>query len=122
MDEIKWGIIGCGDVTEVKSGPGFQKATNSSLVAVMRRTPHLAQDYAKRHNVPKWYSTATDLVNDPDVNAIYVATPPSSHKEYALLAAQAGKFETDEGRKTDDENSSFVIRPSPLFTKQSQEY
>ncbi len=91
MNTIKWGIIGCGDVTEVKSGPGFQKATNSSLVAVMRRTGELAKDYAQRHNVPKWYDDATALINDPAVNTIYVATPPDSHKEYTILSAQAGK-------------------------------
>lgn len=91
MSTIRWGIIGVGDVTEVKSGPGFQKASNSQLVAVMRRTGHLAEDYARRHNVPKWYDNAEALVNDGDVDAIYVATPPSSHKEYTLLAAAAGK-------------------------------
>ncbi len=91
MNTIRWGIIGCGDVTEVKSGPGLQKATNSSLVAVMRRTGELAKDYAQRHNVPKWYDNATDLINDPAVNAIYVATPPNSHQEYTILSAQAGK-------------------------------
>jgi len=91
MQTIRWGIIGCGDVTEVKSGPGFQKANNSSLVAVMRRTGELAKDYAQRHGVPKWYDNAEALIHDPDVDAVYIATPPSSHKEYALLCAQTGK-------------------------------
>jgi predicted dehydrogenase len=91
MDEIRWGIIGCGDVTEVKSGPGFQKAAGSSLAAVMRRNGSLAEDYARRHHVPKWYDNADALLHDPDVNAIYVATPPAFHKQYVLEAAQAGK-------------------------------
>ena len=91
MDEVRWGIIGCGDVTEIKSGPGFQKAESSKLVAVMRRTGHLAGDYAKRHRVPRWYDRADSLINDPEVNAVYIATPPSSHKEYTLAAARAGK-------------------------------
>ena len=91
MKTIRWGIIGCGDVTEVKSGPGFQKATNSSLVAVMRRTGHLAQDYAERHGVPKWYDDAGALIHDPEVDAVYIATPPDSHKAYTLQAAAAGK-------------------------------
>lgn len=88
---IQWGIIGCGNVTEVKSGPAFNKVANSSLVAVMRRDASLAEDYAKRHAVPKWYSNADDLINDPDVNAIYIATPPKQHEEYAIAAMQAGK-------------------------------
>jgi len=91
MKKIKWGIIGCGDVTEVKSGPAFQKVKNSELVAVMRRDADKAKDYARRHNVPKWYSDANKLINDADVNAIYIATPPSSHEEYTMMAFDAGK-------------------------------
>lgn len=91
MRTIRWGIIGCGHVTEVKSGPGFQKASSSQLVAVMRRTGALARDYAQRHGVPRWYDRADDLINDPEVDAIYIATPPSSHKDYTLRSAQAGK-------------------------------
>ena len=91
MDDVRWGIIGCGDVTEEKSGPALQKIAGSSLVAVMRRNGGLAEDYARRHHVPKWYDDAQALIRDPDVNAIYVATPPSSHREYTLMAAAAGK-------------------------------
>src|SRR5664279_2188635 len=91
MKEIRWGIIGCGDVTEVKSGPAFNKVKNSSLIAVMRRNGEKAKDYATRHHVPKWYDDATKLINDKDVNAIYIATPPSSHEAYTMAALQAGK-------------------------------
>ncbi|MFA9392171.1 MAG: Gfo/Idh/MocA family protein [Prolixibacteraceae bacterium] len=91
MDKIKWGIIGCGDVTEVKSGPAFQKISNSELIAVMRRDAAKAADYSKRHNVPNWYANADLLINDPGVNAIYVATPPSTHALYAKKAIAAGK-------------------------------
>jgi|KBSMisStandDraft_5_1062788.scaffolds.fasta_scaffold154447_3 predicted dehydrogenase len=91
MGKIKWGIIGCGDVTEVKSGPAFNKVKNSELVAVMRRDAEKAKDYAHRHHVPKWYADANELIHDPDVNAIYVATPPSSHEEYTMAAFDAGK-------------------------------
>lgn len=90
-DGIRWGIIGCGDVTEVKSGPAFQQARGSQLVAVMRRKGGLAADYARRHGVPRWYDDARRLVEDPEVDAIYVATPPGVHLEGALLAAEAGK-------------------------------
>jgi 1,5-anhydro-D-fructose reductase (1,5-anhydro-D-mannitol-forming) len=88
---VRWGIIGCGDVCEVKSGPAFNKVSNSVLTAVMRRNAALAEDFAKRHNVPKFYDNAEHLINDPNVNAIYVATPPSSHEEYTKLALQSGK-------------------------------
>jgi 1,5-anhydro-D-fructose reductase (1,5-anhydro-D-mannitol-forming) len=91
MDMIRWGIIGCGDVTEVKSGPAFQRAEGSSLVAVMRRDAAKAEDYARRHGVPRWYDRAEALVDDPEVDAVYVATPPGSHLDLALLVASAGK-------------------------------
>jgi predicted dehydrogenase len=91
MKKISWGIIGCGDVTEVKSGPAFNKVPHSELVAVMRRDAVKAQDYARRHHVPKWYSDADALINDAEINAIYVATPPSSHEAYTLAAFKAGK-------------------------------
>lgn len=91
MRTIRWGIIGCGDVTEVKSGPGFQQASHSQLVAVMRRNGDLAKDYALRHGVPRWYDAAAALIDDPDVDAVYIATPPAFHKEYTVRSAQAGK-------------------------------
>jgi len=91
MKKINWGIIGCGDVTEVKSGPAFNKVKNSELVAVMRRDGEKAKDYALRHNVPKWYTDAGSLINDPGVNAVYIATPPSSHEEYTIAVLEAGK-------------------------------
>ena len=88
---IKWGIIGAGNVCEIKSGPAFYKVKNSSLVAVMRRDEIKAKDFAQRHNVPKWYTSADDLINDPEVNAIYIATPPHKHKEYTIKALKASK-------------------------------
>jgi predicted dehydrogenase len=88
---IRWGIIGVGDVTEVKSGPGFQKARDSALVAVMRRDAAKAEDYAKRHHVPRWYNDAEALIHDPEVDAVYIATPPDSHLHYTKRVAAAGK-------------------------------
>lgn len=91
MEQIRWGIIGCGAVTELKSGPAFQKVQDSNLVAVMRRDGAKAKDYAKRHQVPKWYNDAQKLINDPEVNAIYIATPPDTHAKYAIQAMKARK-------------------------------
>jgi predicted dehydrogenase len=88
---INWGIIGCGAVTEVKSGPAFSKVRDSRLIAVMRRNAILAEDYARRHNVPKFYSKASDLINDSEINAVYIATPPGTHAQYALEVIKAGK-------------------------------
>ncbi len=91
MQTVKWGSIGCGDVMEVKSGPAFQNIEHSQLHAVMRRQGALSRDFAERHQVPHWFNDASDLINDPEVNAIYIATPPDSHLHYTRMAAQAGK-------------------------------
>jgi predicted dehydrogenase len=91
MKSIRWGMIGCGDVAEVKSGPALQKAEGSALVAVMRRDRAKAEDFARRHGVPRAYADAEALIRDPEVDAIYIATPPSSHGELALKVAAAGK-------------------------------
>lgn len=91
VNELHWGIIGCGDVTEVKSGPAFNKIAHSSLHAVMRRNAVKAEDYASRHQVPVWYTNAQQLIDDPQVNAIYIATPPDSHEELAIRAMEANK-------------------------------
>ena len=91
FDTIRWGIIGVGNVTEVKSGPAFYKSKHSNLVAVMRRNAEKAANYAKRHNISKWYSNASELINDPEVDAVYIATPPDSHASYAIEVMRAGK-------------------------------
>ncbi|MGB5368066.1 MAG: Gfo/Idh/MocA family oxidoreductase [Polyangiales bacterium] len=88
---IRWGIIGCGDVTEVKSGPAFRGADGSELVAVMRRSADAARDYAARHAVPRWYDDADALIHDEEVDAVYIATPPGAHLAHALRVAAAGK-------------------------------
>lgn len=91
MKILKWGFIGCGDVCERKSGPAFNLIEGSSVHAVMSRTAAKARSYAERHGVPHWYDDAQQLISDPDVNAIYVATPPSSHATFAIMAMKAGK-------------------------------
>ncbi|MEH3115155.1 Gfo/Idh/MocA family protein [Pedobacter terrae] len=134
MQEIKWGIIGCGDVTEVKSGPAFNKVKNSKLVAVMRRDGAKAADYAQRHQVPKWYDDATQLINDPEVNAIYIATPPLQHETYTIEALKAGKpvyvekpmtFDAASAQRMTDAAHKFNVklcvahyrRAQPMFLK-----
>ena len=89
---IRWGIIGCGNVTERKSGPAYNKTPGFVLHGVMRRDAAKAQDYAKRHAVPKFYSDADALINDPEIDAVYIATPPDSHADYAIRVAAAGKI------------------------------
>lgn len=89
---LRWGIIGCGEVCEVKSGPAFYKCQNSTLSAVMRRSEEKVQDYARRHNVPKFYTNIDDIIQDSEVDCLYVATPPGGNRvEIASKIAKAGK-------------------------------
>lgn len=108
MKEVRWGIIGCGDVTEKKSGPAFSRVPGSKLVAVMRRDGAKAEEYSRRHKVPRWYDRAEDLINDPEVNAVYIATPPAFHMDYTLQVAAAGK-------------PVYVEKPMALNTVQCEE-
>jgi predicted dehydrogenase len=91
MEKICWGIIGCGNVTEVKSGPAFNKVEHSSLMAVSRRDPDKLADYVKRHHIPLSFTNALDLIQSDHINAIYIATPPDVREAYAIEAMQLGK-------------------------------
>ena len=91
QEQIRWGFIGCGEVTEKKSGPAFGLVPGSSVVAVMSRNAERARSYAERHSISRWYKDAQALLDDPQVNAVYIATPPSSHATYAIMAMNSSK-------------------------------
>lgn len=105
---LRWGIIGCGDVVERKSGPSIQQAGRSQIVALMRPSREKLRPLAEALGVSVWTDQADAVLEHPSIDIIYVATPPSSHKQYVLAAAKAGKnvlvekpmgMETDEGRR-----------------------
>ena len=91
VDKIIWGIIGAGDVCEIKSAPAMYSVPNSEVKMVMRRNAAKAADFAKRHGIGRWTTDLDELLNDDEINAIYIATPPGSHAELTLKAAKAGK-------------------------------
>ena len=78
-------------MTEKSSGPAFREVEGSDVIAVMGRDARKTRLYAERHHIPKWYTDALELIEDPDVNAVYIATPPSSHATYAIMAMKVGK-------------------------------
>ncbi|KAA6345358.1 1 5-anhydro-D-fructose reductase [termite gut metagenome] len=90
-EKINWGFIGCGDVTIKKSGPAFRKIEGSDVVAVMSRSGEKAKTYAEKAAIKKWYDDAQKLIDDKEVDAVYIATPPSSHATYAIMSMKAGK-------------------------------
>jgi len=89
---ISWGIIGVGNVCERKSAPAYQKTDGFALKTVMRRDLDKARDFALRHGVENYCDDAEQLINDPTIQAVYIATPPDSHLSYALKVAEAGKI------------------------------
>ena len=91
LKEVCWGIIGTGDVAEYKGGPPLYKAPNSRLVAVMSRSEQKVKSFAERHGAERWYTDAGELIRDPEVNAVYIATPPHVHRALSEQAAAAGK-------------------------------
>lgn len=91
MNQVRWGFIGCGEVTEKKSGPAFNLIEGSEVVAVMSRKEERARSYAERHGIKRWYTDPQELINDPEVNAVYIATPPSTHATYSIMAMKSGK-------------------------------
>lgn len=91
LDQVRWGVIGCGEATETKSGPALQCVEGSSIACVMSRDREKALSYARRHGIQRAYTDATELINDREVNAVYIATPPSSHATFAIMAMKAGK-------------------------------
>lgn len=121
MYTVRWGMIGAGSVTEIKSGPAFKQAEGSMLAAVMRRSPGMAADYAMRHGVPRYHERAEDLIHDSHVDVVYIATPPGSHLDLALSVCAAGKpayVEKPMARNFDEcrrMNEAFAARKIPLF-------
>jgi len=88
---IRWGMIGCGDVAETKSGPALNNADGSTLEIVMSRNKAQTEDFAKRHGIKHWTINEHELMSSKDIDAVYVATPPDSHLYYAKLVAESGK-------------------------------
>lgn len=92
MKNIKWAMIGCGAVTEKKSGPGLYKSKNSELLGVYDENISRAKDYAKRHNISKVYENVDEIMNDKNVDAVYLPVPPKYHKDYTILCLKNSKI------------------------------
>lgn len=91
VNRVRWGMVGVGRVTEVKSGPALQLAENSTLRGVYGRNVPIAEDYTRRHGVDYVFGSVEELLESSDIDAVYIATPPGSHRDLALLACRAGK-------------------------------
>ena len=90
-EKLKWGIIGAGNVVEFKSGPSLQQAEDSQVIAMFSRTYSKAKNLAEKMNIPRVYNTKEEFFSDPEIEAVYISTPPDSHYNYAIEAIEAGK-------------------------------
>jgi predicted dehydrogenase len=88
---FRWGLIGAGDIARKRVAPALRDAATSELVAVARDRSSLAESFAKEFGVPRWYAHWRELLDDRDVEAVYIATPVHLHAEQAVAAAEAGK-------------------------------
>ncbi|MEA1910127.1 MAG: Gfo/Idh/MocA family oxidoreductase [Spirochaetota bacterium] len=91
MTEIKWGLIGCGDISQKRVAPGLRDAKSSKLISVNRSDFSKAESFAKEFGADKWIENWQDLITDTDINAVYIATPVFLHAEQTIAAAEAGK-------------------------------
>src|SRR6476619_553666 len=88
---IQFGLIGCGDIAQKRVAPALRDSKICKLVAVSRARSQLAETFAREFGVPRWYADWRELLNDDDIDAVYVATPVHLHAEQTIAAMQAGK-------------------------------
>jgi predicted dehydrogenase len=91
MKKIRWGLIGCGDIATKRVAPALRDLPNCELVAASRARADLAEPFARQFGAGKWYADWQDLVADPEIDAVYVATPVYLHAPQTILAAEHGK-------------------------------
>jgi predicted dehydrogenase len=91
MLKVRWGLIGCGDIARRRVAPALRDLPVCELVAVSRANFAQAESFAREFGAKSWYRDWRDLVKDPDVDAVYIATPVHLHAAQAVAAAEAGK-------------------------------
>ena len=91
MATLRWGLIGAGDIARKRIAPALRDLPNCDLVAVCRARSELAEDFAKEFGARKWYADWREMIADPEIDAVYIATPVNLHCEQTIAAAKAGK-------------------------------
>jgi predicted dehydrogenase len=91
MTKLRWGLIGCGDISQKRIGPALRDSALSEFVAVCRSRPELAESFARQFGARKWYPDVQELLRDDEIDAVYIATPVHLHAEQTIAAAAAGK-------------------------------
>jgi predicted dehydrogenase len=88
---VGWGLVGCGDIARRRVAPALRDLDNCELIAVNRADAARAETFASEFGAKRWHADWRELVVDPEVEAVYVATPVHLHAGQAVAAAEAGK-------------------------------
>src|SRR5258708_2758209 len=88
---LRWGILGCARISRRGLIPGIQQSNSSALVAIASRDASLAEAWAKEFHIPRASGSYQAVLDDPDVQAVYIPLPNELHLPWALAAADAGK-------------------------------
>lgn len=88
---VRWGVLGCARVFERRMVPGFTSAPNAELIAVASRTEDKAKATAEKHGIPRAYGSYEALLEDPELDAIFIPLPNDLHAEWTQKALEAGK-------------------------------
>jgi len=91
LKQLGWGLIGCGDIARKRVAPALRDLENCDFVAVSRERAELAESFAREFGARKHYAAWQDILNDKEVQAVYLATPVDLHAEQTVHAAEAGK-------------------------------
>ena len=91
MEKLRWGLIGCGDISRKRVAPAIKDLDQCELVAVARANYTKAESFTKEFSAKRWYKEWQDLINDDEIDAVYLATPVYLHAEQTIAAAKAGK-------------------------------
>jgi xylose dehydrogenase (NAD/NADP) len=89
--QLRWGIMGCANIAKHSVIPGIQKSKHNQVVAIASRTLATAQQTAEQLNIPTAYGSYEELLQDEQIDAVYIPLPNHLHKEWTLKAAAAGK-------------------------------
>ena len=88
---VKWGILGCAGVADSVMAPGIRRARNATILAVASRRLKRAQEFAEKFDIDRAYGSYGELLDDTDVQAVYIPLPNSLHREWTIAAAERGK-------------------------------
>ena len=91
MKEIKWGLVGCGDISQKRVAPAMRDLANHSIRGISRKQTDKLAEFAEEFGAVECFSSAEELILSPDIDAVYLATPVNLHCAHTLLALENGK-------------------------------